>query len=86
MREISHANLQSNSTCYGQQHLWCVRYRTAAAAVELYYAAAEMYRSSSTATAAAVTAPFYGAALSVVMYSLGYKLVTPHSRIPPLFD
>ena len=60
----------ASNTYDGQQYLWCVRYRTAAAAVELYYVAAEMYICSSSATAAAVAAPFYGAALSVIAYSL----------------
>ena len=53
-------------------------------AVELYYVAAVMYSCSSTATVASVTAPFYGAALPVISYSLSWDLVTPSSNIPPL--
>ena len=75
----------ANSAYDGQQHSWCVRYRTAAAAVELYYVDTEMCSYSSTATAATVTAPFYGAALSAIAYSLSQKLVAPPSKIPPLF-
>ena len=33
----------ASSTYDGQQHFWCVRYRTAAAAVELYYVGVEMH-------------------------------------------
>ena len=51
MKGISHVT-------YRREHSWCLRYRTAAGAVELhYYVAAEMY------TATAVAAPFYRAAL-----------------------
>ena len=57
----------ASSTYDGQQHLW-LRYRTAVVAVELYYVAAEVYSCRRTATAAAVTAPFYGAALSTIAY------------------
>ena len=53
----------------GQQRLWCVRYCTAAAAMGLYYVVAEVYSCSSTATAA-VTPPFYGAALPAIAYYL----------------
>ena len=61
----------ANSTYGGQQHFWCVRYRTAAAALELCYVDAEM-RSYSILLQQllTVTAPFYGAALSVIAYFL----------------
>ena len=75
----------ASSTYDGQQHLWCVRYRTAAAAVELYYVAAEIYSCSRTATAAAaVTASLHGAALSAIAPPPELE-VTPPSRVPPLF-
>ena len=61
----------ASSTHDDQQHFWYVRYRTAAAAVELCYVAAERYSCSRSATAAAVAIPFYGAALSAMAYSLG---------------
>ena len=60
----------ASSTYDGQQHFCFVLYRTAAAAVELYYVASEMYSYSIAATAAAVTAPFCGAVLPVIAYSL----------------
>ena len=68
MREISHVTYIASNTSDGQQHLWCVRYRTAAAAVELYYVTAEIHSRSSTATAAAVRAPFYGASLLAIAW------------------
>ena len=72
IRDIAYISPTASSTYDGQQHFWCVRYRTAAAAAELHYMAAEMYSCSRTATtaAAAVPAPFYGAALSAIAYSL----------------
>ena len=66
----------ASSTYDGQQHLWWVRYRTAAAAVQLYTAWLRRCTSSCSRTTifaareAAVTAPFYGAALSAIAYSL----------------
>ena len=42
----------ASNTYDGQQHFWCVRYRIAAAAVELYSVDAEMYSYSTSATAA----------------------------------
>ena len=59
----------------GQLHLWCVRYRAAATAVELYYLAAEVYSCSRTATASAVTEPLCGAVLFAIVYSLSQKLL-----------
>ena len=80
MREIAchlqPAALMTASSTFGVY----ARYRTAPAAVELYYVDSEMYRYNRTATAATVTAPFYGAALSVITYFLSKdKLVTPPS-------
>ena len=73
----------------GQEHLWCARYRTAAAAVKLYHVAAEMYSCSSTATAAAATSSFYLRSCAVghrVLPALDVTAVaTPASMIPPLF-
>ena len=66
-------NTTASSTYDGQQHVCCVRYRAAAAIVQLWYEATEMYSCSRGATAAAVTAPFYGAALLAVAYSLSCK-------------
>ena len=68
MGERSHVTYTSN-TFDGQQYFWCVRYRTPAAGVELYYVDGEMYSYSTTATAATVTAHFYGAALRRVLPS-----------------
>ena len=70
IRERYRVSPALSSTYDDQQHSWCVRYRLAAAAVELHYVAAEMYSCSRTATAAAVTASFYGVALSAIAYSL----------------
>ena len=74
----------ASCTYDGQQRLKCVRYRTAAAAAELYYVAAEIYSCSSTATAAAVTAP-YGAALSATRVLPELKASSTAFCIPPLF-
>ena len=64
------------STDDGQQHLLIMAYTVSdsgsCTAVELYCVAGEMYsynNNSSTATAPAVTAPFYEAALSVIACS-----------------
>ena len=63
---------------YSQRYLWRVRYRTAAAAAELCYVGCGdvLYSDSCgrTATAAAVAAPFQGAALAAIAYSSSQKL------------
>ena len=71
MREISHATDSRQHLGRPAALMVCTLSHSCSCSGAVRYAAAEIYSCSRTAAAAAVTVPFYGAALSAIAYPLG---------------